>query len=158
MNHPQLGWRAVHAAECAIAGLPPFVPRCAPQSPPLAPLRAVLRRGARFVRSAALRNALAKLLSNAPPRLNARAHAWWHRARARAEIAALARGEEPAEHLSWVANGSHFIPGLTPTVDLLAQAPYRELLTAGRNPWPEDLPPAFSQAAVSGARLLSTAT
>ncbi|MEJ0087423.1 MAG: NAD-dependent epimerase/dehydratase family protein [Pseudomonadota bacterium] len=145
MSHPQLGWRAVHEAEGAIAGLPSFVPRIVPQPAQVDPLRAMLRRGARLVSSAALRNALAKLLSHAPPRFNARAHAWWHRARARAEIAALARAERPAEHLSWIANGSRFIGGLSPTLELLAGAPYRDLLRTGREPWPEDLPPAFAQ-------------
>ena len=141
MNAPQLSWRAVCEIEREIAQLPLLEPRIAPPLPQPDPWRAALRRIARLVAGDAARNVIAKLLAHAPHRFNARAHAWWHRARARAEIAALARGAAPAAHFSWVTNGSRFIAGLTPSRELLANAPYRDLLNTGRPAWPADLRP-----------------
>lgn len=145
MSVPQLSWRAVYQAECAIGGLADAQIRSAPPRPAPQRARAALRWAARRVAGEATRNTLAKLLAHAPRRLNSRAHAWWMRTRARTEISALARHEELPAHLSWVTNGSRFIEGLTPTLELLAQQPYRDLLEASRAPWPQDLPPAFAQ-------------
>jgi nucleoside-diphosphate-sugar epimerase len=157
MNVPQLSWRAVYEAERDIADLAQARIRSAP--PAQVPRRrGLLRPMARLAAREAVRNTLAKLLARAPRRLNARAHAWWMRARARTEIAALARHDEVPGHLSWVPNGARFIEGLTPTLELLARRPYRELLQNGRAPWPQDLPPAFAQAPAPSPRFLSTAT
>ncbi len=157
MSVPQLSWRAVYQAECGIGDI---VAQIRSASPPAAVRRgrSLMRPMARLAGAQAVRNTLAKLLARAPRRVNARAHAWWMRARARAEIAALARREAVPAHLSWVANGSRFIEGLTPTLELLAGQPYRDLLDVGRAPWPQDLPPACVQAPTASSRFLSTAT
>ena len=158
MCAPQLGWREVHEIEGRIAGIHAPILRAAAPATPASPLRGALRGLARLFVGERSRNGIAKLLAHAPPRLNARAHAWWHLARARAEISRLHRHEVPPAHLGWVANGSRFIEGLTPTRELLARAPYQDLLTTGRKPWPEDLPPAAAQLPSAAPRFLSTAT
>ena len=160
MNVPQLTWAVVYEAERRSGGLPERPVRMAKPAPARAARTRLLRRLARLAAGEAARHLFAKLLAHAPPRLNARAHAWWHRARARAEIAALQANETPAEHLSWVANGSRFIEGLTPTLTLLANDPYRELTaeSTGRSAWPQDLPLAADQPPAAAFGLVNTAT
>jgi len=152
MSVPQLTWRQVYEAEREIAGLPAAEIRVAPGAARARRATPGLRRVARLAGGELARNVMTKLLARAPRRLNARAHAWWTRARARAEIAALAAGEAGAPrharpmagHLSWVANGSRFIEGLTPTLELLARRPYGDLADTRLPPWPPDLPAAFA--------------
>jgi nucleoside-diphosphate-sugar epimerase len=148
MNVPQWNWRQVYEYEAASAG---------------SELRAtVVRTPRRVSRSRRLVNATARVVSDLaggsmvrqmvaaslahlPTELSARAEAWWYCKRARTELAALGQSQPAAEHLSWVANGVHFLPGLRPTVDVLAHpqpaAFFQQPVSRQHShSWAEDLP------------------
>lgn len=81
-----------------------------------------------------------RIMAHLPNLLNQKAEAWWNLRRARAEIAELTKWPAIPEHLTHVANGSHFIQSLTATSELLAAEPYRRILTPVGPSWPDDQP------------------
>ena len=124
MNVPQWNWRQVYEYEAASVGsqLRPTVVR-APR--PTSGARRLVGATVRVVSDLAggsmVRQMVASSLAHLPTDLSARAEAWWYCKRARTELAALGHSQAAPEHLSWVANGTHFLPGLQPTVDVLAR-------------------------------------
>jgi len=143
MNVPQWTWRAVYEYEARVIGheLRPRI-ATAPSAPAPLPVRAI-RGMARFAADAAAgpfaRQLVATALARLPPRLSERGQAWWYRKRARSEIALLPSCREPADHLFWEANGSHFIDALTSTAELLERSPRIDLTRPRTAMWSEDL-------------------
>ena len=146
MNVPQWTWTEVYAYEAEVAGRAlnlRRVPAGATHAGIAPALAGVLRR---LVAGAAsnsfLRQLAGSLIAYAPDSLSRRSHAWWHRIRARRQIAELSGGRALAEHLSWIANGSRFPPDLAPTRVALESNPYEGIGDApsGHGVWPEDLP------------------
>lgn len=160
MNVPQWSWTAVHEFEARACGVPFEAVRVAVPAPQSALARAttLVRGTLRLAASEPARHLANKLLAHAPLRWNARGQAWWNLQRARREIGALERLGMPAEHYSWIANGSRFPSGLTPTAELLQLHPYSDLLPVRPIRWPVDLPDAGAQSAVCETRLASTTT
>lgn len=148
MNTPRWSWREVHDYEAVACGAV-FVPRIAahPARTRAREIRRVLTQAAgQLAALQSVRELIAKLFAHMPERINARAMAWWYIKRARTEIAALGQLAQPAEHLSWVANGKRFFPADTPTIDRLrSTAPVPQESPAG--PWAADLPDAAPQTA-----------
>ncbi len=154
MNVPQWTWREVYEFEAAAVGSQlraavVRVPRRISGSRRLVAVAA--RTVSDFAVTPLVRQLVATSLARLPTDLSARAHAWWHCKRARTELAALGQSHTPAEHLTWVANGTHFLPGLQRTTDGLAQIRTPVLSRHHGLSWPEDLP----RAAV-GSPALST--
>jgi len=140
MNSPPWGWHEVYAYEAKLCERD-FLPQIAESphsSQTAAPAVSASRAAAAIAVQPAVRDFAAKLFAYAPYRLNAGALAWWYKRRARAEIAALRAMEQPAEHLSWVQNGSHFFPAEQPTAAILpTTAPH--LAVQARASWPMDM-------------------
>jgi nucleoside-diphosphate-sugar epimerase len=144
MNVPQWTWRQVYEFEAARCGCelhPTIVPVAGADFSLKKAARAAARAVSNLAGGSAARQLIASGLAHLPPRLSARAQAWWYRKRARTELAALQSPASPAEHLSWVANGKRFIPQLQRTADLMMADPYR-VFDRARDVWAEDLPPA----------------
>jgi nucleoside-diphosphate-sugar epimerase len=154
MNVPQWTWREVYEFEAAAVGsqlradvVP--APRRIPGSRRL--VAGAVRVVSDFAATPLVRQLVASSLARLPTHLSARAHAWWHCKRARTELAALGQSRAPAEHLTWVANGTRFLPGLQRTTDVLAQSHIPALSRQQGLSWAEDLP-----RAVVGSPALST--
>jgi nucleoside-diphosphate-sugar epimerase len=143
MNVPQWTWREVYEFEAAAVGsqLRAAVvraPRRISGSRRLA--AAAVRVASDLAATPLVRQLAASSLARLPTDLSARAHAWWHCKRARTELAALAESRPAAEHLTWVANGTHFLPGLQRTTDALTQIRTPALARQQSPSWAEDLP------------------
>jgi nucleoside-diphosphate-sugar epimerase len=145
MNTPQWTWRQVYrweAGRCGAPFDPTFTGAAASTYPGFG--RRLLSTARSWAAHRGIRELLAKLLAYAPASVSRRSQALWYCQRARAEIGALARAPsvEPADHLSWVANGRRPLPQ-RPTEELLRDDPYRDLSGAAWRPgWPSDLPDA----------------
>jgi len=158
MNTPQWTWSQVYEYEAGRMGLS-FEP--VRESPGNAGTQG--RSGLKSVARRLLagrwnRELLAKLLAHAPPDFSRRAQAVWYVQRARAEIAALSGGAQqaPAEHLSWVTNGTHAFPQ-RPTIEVLGDNPYEALLNSPARPsWPRDLADASRAVSAAEAGLPNT--
>jgi dTDP-4-dehydrorhamnose reductase len=138
MNTPQWTWQQVYDYEARRIGMEFGPKRLQPGEGRRSGLKSVARR---LLAGRWNRELLAKLLAHAPPDLSRRAQAVWYVQRARAEIAALSGGAQqaPAEHLSWVTNGTHGFPQ-RPTIEVLGENPYATLLNSpARSSWPHDL-------------------
>jgi hypothetical protein len=145
MNSPLWSWREVYQYEAGACGLQfrPLVAE-APRPPSWQACisRFIIQAGSGLASAQPVRDLAAKAFAHAPDAINARAMAWWYARRARNEIAALNASPVPAEHLSWVANGVHFFPAETRTIDLLRQAQASQMEFVRDAPWPADLPDA----------------
>ncbi len=152
MNTPQWTWNQVYDYEARRSGLQ-FEPSRLPAETSPARGRSGLKSVARRLLGGRWnRELLAKLLAHAPADLSRRAQAVWYVQRARAEIAALSGAQlpAPAEHLSWVTNGSNPFPQ-RPTIEMLLENPYEGLLNSPKRPaWPADLADAPRAAHVVG--------
>jgi hypothetical protein len=143
MNVPQWNWRQIYEYEAASVGsqLRPTIVR-APR--PTSGARRLVNATVRVVSDLAggsmMRQMVASSLAHLPTELSARAEAWWYCKRARTELAALGQSQAAAEHLGWVANGARFLPGLRPTVDMLAQSRTVPFSRQQRHLWAQDLP------------------
>jgi nucleoside-diphosphate-sugar epimerase len=149
MNQPQWTWRQVYEQEARLCRgrFEAVTAEVQARRSLPAQLRQVIVRAAGEVATAPVTRRLgAMVLAYLPEPLSARAQAWWHCKRARAEISSLRRSAIPPEHLSFVANGHSFLRSLSPTAELLAENPYRELASTGRGRWPADLPDAKTEA------------
>jgi nucleoside-diphosphate-sugar epimerase len=147
MNVPQWTWRAVYEFEAASSGHelhPSIVPVARSNSNLLSAARAATRAVSNIAAGSGVRQLVGSALAHLPPSVSARGQAWWYCKRARNELAALEISRSPAEHLSWVPNGTRFIPKLQRTADLLAADPYRAVSRPRNVPWAEDLPSAES--------------
>jgi hypothetical protein len=158
MNTPRWTWREVYAYEAETLGAR-FEPSIV--QVPLAHPGAVRRAAGRLAGAAAarqsLRESFSKLFAHVPDSFNARALAWWYQRRARTEIGALQNPRVPAEHLSWIENGTRFFPADTCTLQLLRSMPPLAQSPDPANSWPPDLADAeisSSQTAASSSRSL----
>jgi nucleoside-diphosphate-sugar epimerase len=143
MNVPQWTWRKVYEFEADQLG----VELCATMVPtPTAvpALRRFIAAGAcavsDFAGGSVVRQMVATSLTRLPGRLSARAEAWWYCKRAGTELTALAQRRAPLQHLSWVANGKRFLPGLPKTIDALTRDPKTDFPSRRGFAWAEDLP------------------
>lgn len=143
MNVPQWTWRTVYEYEARACGCelhPRFVAGSAARRPfPARMLRWLAAAGGNAVAGSFMRQLVAAGLARLPPDLSERAQAWWYCKRARSEIAALSISPTPTDHLTWVANGKHFIDSLPPTSQVLDQNPYEGFAQPPSGPWSEDL-------------------
>lgn len=150
MNTPQWTWTQVFEYEARRGGLTFDPARQRPagaNAREFGGLKSVARR---LLAGRWNRELLAKLLAHAPPDLSRRAQAIWYVQRARAEIAALSGTQlpAPAEHLSWVTNGTRPFPQ-RPTIEVLRENPYDGLLNSPKRAgWPADLADASREAHV----------
>lgn len=156
MNVPQWTWAQVYEYEAHSLGEPLAVRRVAAAAR-AGFVRGMLRAARGLLAGAAgnsfLRQLVGSLIAHLPESLSQRGHAWWHCVRARRQIGDLATARVPAEHLSWVANGTRFPAGITPTRTSLQTDPYRGIgaAPAGGGVWPPDLPPASTAGTASPA-------
>jgi nucleoside-diphosphate-sugar epimerase len=123
MNDPLWTWREVYEYEAGICQVP-LHPRFA-ESRRASSFSGAVGWASQLAAATAtarpIRDLFAKVFAHVPERMNARALAWWYVRRARNEIAALNAPPQPADHLSWVANGGRFFPAGKPTIELLQQ-------------------------------------
>jgi nucleoside-diphosphate-sugar epimerase len=143
MNVPQWTWQEVYEFEAASAGSqlqPAVVGAPRPISASRRLVAAALRVASDFAAAPVVRQLAAASLAHLPTGLSTRAHAWWYCKRARTELAALGQSLPPAEHLTWVANGTHFLPGLQRTTDVLARSRNPAFSLQQNLSWAEDLP------------------
>ena len=146
MNQPQWTWTQVYEFEAAQAGATLSIERRAvpaPRSVRTAVLQAARRPIAGIANNTWLRELAAASIGYVPGSVSRRAQALWFTMRARAQIEALGSARSgPAEHLSWVANGDHVLPGIPTTHATLASRPYDGLASSAAVAWPDDLPDA----------------
>jgi nucleoside-diphosphate-sugar epimerase len=142
MNVTQWSWRQVYEFEAAAVGVELQAEYVDVPSRP-STLRRLVGSFSRPMHALAdqpwWRDLIASTIAYMPVRLSRHAHAWWHRSRARREMAALSRPLLLPQGLDWRANGSHFPPGMPATEESLAARAYDSLLSTDRC-WPDDLP------------------
>jgi nucleoside-diphosphate-sugar epimerase len=149
MSVPQWTWRQVYEFEAARSGLTLAIdpiPGATRRRSGLLPIGALPKAAAtatirRMQRSPKVKEIAMWWLSRFPESVAAKAQAAHFRTRARTEIAALDHRASPHDALDWVPNGRRFVPGLTPTVELLATGAGDLPATDGEGRFPPDLAP-----------------
>lgn len=148
MNGPPWTWREVYeyeARQCQVTLRPCIAPDSPQRSIRPKILASIRQMMVATASSRPFRELGAKLLANASDTVNARATAWWHSRRARAEISSLSRPPIPPEHLSWVANGVRFFPADKTTIELLEASDTVCVARPDTKSWPADLPDATTE-------------